>query len=92
MTWFVYILQNQQGTLYTGITTDPDRRLHEHNHTNRAARFTRSRRPWTRIYLEAVQGGRPAALRRERQIKRMSRQQRLGLAISLLAQLHREVE
>lgn len=44
-TWFVYVLECADGTLYTGITTDLERRVHEHNHTRSAARYTRARRP-----------------------------------------------
>jgi putative endonuclease len=43
--WYLYVLECSDQTLYTGITTDPERRTHEHNHTRRAARYTRCRRP-----------------------------------------------
>lgn len=43
--WFMYVLQCADDTLYTGITTDLERRLHEHNHTPRGAKYTRCRRP-----------------------------------------------
>jgi putative endonuclease len=46
--WFVYLLRCADGTLYTGITTDVDRRLAEHNGNHGlGARYTRSRRPVT---------------------------------------------
>jgi len=57
-------------TLYTGITTDAERRLAEHNE-GRGARYTRSRGPVSLVYLErAVDRG--AALRREHEIKKMT--------------------
>jgi putative endonuclease len=43
--WWVYILECADGTLYTGCTTDVARRVHEHNHGARGAKYTRSRRP-----------------------------------------------
>jgi putative endonuclease len=43
--WYVYVVECADETLYTGISTDPHRRLHEHNHTVRGARYTRARRP-----------------------------------------------
>ena len=43
--WFLYVVECQDGTLYTGITTDVERRVHEHNHSTRGARYTRARRP-----------------------------------------------
>ena len=50
--WYVYILRLADDTLYTGITTDPERRLHEHNHTPRGSKYVRSRRPAVIVYLE----------------------------------------
>ncbi|MBC8208488.1 MAG: GIY-YIG nuclease family protein [Desulfobulbaceae bacterium] len=69
--WHVYILLCRDQTLYTGITTDLRRRLHEHNHTGRAARYTRCRRPVELVYSEAA-ASRSAALKREYQIRRLS--------------------
>ena len=43
--WKLYVLQCADDSLYTGITTDLDRRLQEHNESPRGARYTRSRRP-----------------------------------------------
>ncbi len=71
--WFVYILRCADGTLYTGITTDPERRLREHNQDDRlGARYTRARRPLELAYREQA-ASRAAASRREAAIKRMSR-------------------
>jgi putative endonuclease len=42
--WYVYVLQCKDGTFYTGITTDPERRLKEHN-TGKGSKYTRSRIP-----------------------------------------------
>ncbi len=43
--WYLYVVECADETLYTGITTDVVRRLHEHNHTSRGAKYTRARRP-----------------------------------------------
>ncbi|MDY3119180.1 MAG: GIY-YIG nuclease family protein [Peptoniphilus sp.] len=74
---YVYILRCADDTLYTGYTTDPVRRLQEHNH-GFGAKYTRSRRPVTMVYLEEgsdVSWG----LRREAAIKKLSRYQKLQL-------------
>ena len=69
--WCVYIVQCADGTLYTGITTDPVRRLQEHNTgTPRGARYTHTRRPVTLAYTEPVPD-RAAASRREWAIKQL---------------------
>ncbi len=77
--WFVYIIEAENGALYTGISTDPDRRLAEHRASQKGARFFRFTRPVRCVYRERVQG-RPAALRREAEIKRLSRAAKLALA------------
>ncbi len=70
------------GSLYTGITTDLDRRLKEHNgDLSGGARFTRARRPVEVVYQE-TQPDRSQATRRERMIKKMERRQKLALVHS----------
>ena len=66
-TWYVYLLECADGTLYTGITTDPQRRLEQHNR-GRAARYTRTRRPVRLLGSQAIEG-RVAALKLEKRIK-----------------------
>jgi putative endonuclease len=78
MPWTVYLARCGDGTLYTGVTTNPDRRLAEHN-SGCGAAYTRSRRPVTLIYLETV-SDRSGALRREHAIRQMSRIQKEALA------------
>ena len=67
--WFVYILECSDSTLYTGIATDVEARLLEHN-AGRGAKYTRARLPVTLVYTEKVED-RSAALRREHAIKRL---------------------
>jgi predicted GIY-YIG superfamily endonuclease len=75
--WFVYILRCADGSLYTGITKDVDRRLEQHN-AGTASRYTRSRLPVTREYQEE-QPNQSLALKRELAIKAMSRQKKESL-------------
>ncbi len=65
--FYCYILECADGTFYTGWTTDPVRRLRTHNR-GAGARYTRTRRPVSLVYVE-TQPGRAEAMRRERQIK-----------------------
>ena len=76
--WFVYILQCHDGSLYTGITTDPARRVREHNHGTRGARYTRSRRPVRLLYQEAVDS-RSSAQQREHLLRHLPRKQKQQL-------------
>jgi predicted GIY-YIG superfamily endonuclease len=69
--WFLYLLRCADGTLYTGITTDPARRCAQHN-DGTGARYTRTRRPVTLVRVEKLEG-RAAALRRELRVKALSR-------------------
>jgi uncharacterized protein (TIGR02453 family) len=71
MTWYVYLARCGDGTLYTGVTTDPVRRLGAHNRGHGAA-YTRSRLPVRLVHVERA-NGRGDALRRELAIKRLSR-------------------
>jgi putative endonuclease len=65
--------------LYTGIATDLDRRLTEHNSSEKGARYTRSRRPVKLVYSETFPD-RSSASRREYEIKKkMNRAQKLEL-------------
>jgi putative endonuclease len=75
--WFVYILRCAGGTLYTGVTTDLERRLREHNRGS-ASRYTRCRLPARLVYQEPAVG-RSQALRREAAIKSLSRAQKESL-------------
>ena len=70
--WSVYILRCNDETLYTGITTDPKRRLNEHNGLRKGAKYTRTRQPVELVYLEHVTS-RSDAAKREYAIKKMDR-------------------
>jgi len=75
--YFCYMVECKDGSLYTGWTTDPERRVKEHN-AGRGALYTRWRRPVLLRYLEET-ANRSAAQRRENEIKKLSRQKKLDL-------------
>ncbi len=71
--WNVYIVRCSDNTLYTGIATDVERRVTEHNQDDtKGARYTRSRRPVTLVYREGCEN-RAEAARREHQIRRLGK-------------------
>ncbi len=77
MSYYVYMLQCSDNTLYTGCTNDLERRVQTHNE-GKGAKYTRSRRPVELVYHE-IQPDRSAALRREAEMKRLSRKEKLAL-------------
>ena len=69
--WYVYILCCHDGSFYTGVTTDLARRLTEHNHGSRGARYTRARRPVQLCYQEQATD-RSQAQQREHALRKLS--------------------
>ena len=78
MVYYVYILECNDNTLYTGITTDLHRRINEHNFSDKGAKYTKVRRPVKIVYSEKHRG-RSDASKREYEIKKFSRQEKLKL-------------
>jgi len=77
--YFVYILKCADETLYTGIATELERRIEEHNGPDKGAKYTRVRRPVRLVYSEEYPD-RSAASKREYEIKKkMSRAEKLEL-------------
>lgn len=77
--WCVYILECADGSLYTGIARDLERRLAQHNGALAGGpKYTRGRRPVSLRWHEFATS-RPEALRREAAIKRLTRGQKLAL-------------
>ena len=76
--WYVYIVECADGSLYTGITTDVQRRILEHNFSFKSAKYTRSRRPVRLVWSKEVLG-RSEASKEEYRIKRLKRKQKLEL-------------
>jgi predicted GIY-YIG superfamily endonuclease len=75
--WLVYIVECSDGSLYTGITNDLERRCQQHNE-GLASRYTRSRRPVRVRYYESLPS-RSAALIRECAVKLLSRKEKEAL-------------
>lgn len=78
MSYFVYILECNDGSLYTGITTDIKKRLDEHNTKDTGAKYTKIRRPVKLVYQENSEN-RSSASKREYQIKKLTRVKKLQL-------------
>ena len=76
--WKVYIVKCSDASLYTGITTDLDRRINEHNTSKKGAKYTSSRRPVHLVYSE-TQPNRSLASKRESAIKKLNRSDKLIL-------------
>ena len=72
--WYLYILRCKDNTLYTGITTDVEKRLEAHR-SGKGAKYTRGRGPLELVYRESCENH-SEALKREAQIKRLSRQEK----------------
>lgn len=80
--WFVYILKCADNTLYTGVTTDLEKRLKEHNFSEKGAKYTRARRPVIRVYSSEF-SDRSSACKEESRIKKLSRAEKIALIPSL---------
>ncbi len=76
--WFVYIIEAGDGSLYTGVTTDVQRRFKEHCGTAKGAKYLRGRRPLNIVYTES-HPDRGSAQRREADIKRLTKAGKLKL-------------
>jgi len=78
MSYFIYILECNDKTLYTGITKDLQRRVYEHNFSDKGAKYTKVRRPVKLLYSEKS-ANRSEASKREYIIKKFSREKKLEL-------------
>ena len=81
MNYFVYILKCADETLYTGITVDLEKRIAAHN-AGKGAKYTRGRKPVYLFYSEEC-ADRSSALRRESEIKKMSKSEKIALTESV---------
>ena len=86
--WFVYIIESEKGNLYTGITTDLERRFQEHLTSKaKGAKFFRTQKAIQIVYREE-QKNRSLASKREAFIKKMTRKNKLKLISSITWVLH----
>jgi len=77
--YYVYMVQCADNTLYTGIATELERRVKEHNESDKGAKYTRVRRPVSLVYSESYPD-RSSASKREYEIKKkMKRAEKLKL-------------
>ena len=76
-TWKLYMLRCRDGSLYTGITTDVEKRLEAHR-SGKGAKYTRGRGPLELVYQEEC-GDHSTALKREIEIKALTREDKLNL-------------
>lgn len=79
--YYLYILRCKDKTLYTGITVDVAKRVHQHNVSKRGAKYTRSRRPVKLLFTKKFRT-KSKALRMEYTIKQLSRKEKLSLIAS----------
>jgi len=77
MRWFVYIIEANDNSLYTGITTDLQRRFDQHA-SGQGAKFFKGRRPVRFVYYENADNRRSASIR-EAAIKKLTRRQKQQL-------------
>ena len=75
--WYLYILRCGDGTLYTGITTDVEKRLAAHR-SGKGAKYTRGRQPLELVYRESCENH-SQALKREWEVKQLTRQEKEAL-------------
>lgn len=83
MSYFVYILECSDGSLYTGITKDVTKRLNEHNTSDKGAKYTKARRPVKLLYKEPSID-RSSASKREYEIKKLTRLKKLQLILKVI--------
>ena len=79
-TWYLYILRCKDGSLYTGITTDVEKRLEMHR-SGKGAKYTRGRGPLELVYSETCENH-SQALKREWEVKKLPKEQKLQLILS----------
>ncbi len=82
--WFVYMIEAQNGFLYTGVTTDPKRRFIEHSTPAKQAKFFRRSPPKAMVFSYPCQG-RSIALRLEAWVKSLSRSEKIALTPKKIA-------
>jgi putative endonuclease len=78
MAWFVYMIEVSDRSLYTGVTTDVQRRFAEHGDTDKGAKYFRGRKPLKVVYTQSLPD-RSSALKREAEIKKLTRKNKLQL-------------
>jgi putative endonuclease len=78
--WFVYMLRCADNSLYTGVTTDVERRVVEHNAKKSVTKYTRVRQPVSVAYQEKAES-RSEACKRESQLKKLTKKDKEALVL-----------
>jgi len=76
--WYLYVARCNDDTLYTGVTTDLQRRINEHNTSLKGAKYTKTRRPVELAYFKIFKD-RSTAQKAEYKFKRLTRTQKLKI-------------
>jgi len=76
--WYVYIVKCKDDTFYTGITTDLERRILEHNSSFKGAKYTKGRRPVKLVYSKKIKN-KSLASKEECRVKKMTKKDKLKL-------------
>ncbi len=76
--WFLYVLECSDGSLYTGVTTNIQRRLNEHNTSDRGAKYTKTRRP-VKLVWHKEYPTRSEAQSEECRFKKLTRKNKLKI-------------
>ena len=79
--YYLYILKCADGSLYTGITTNLQRRVNEHNGDGKGAKYTAARRPVELVYYKKFKN-RSLASKEEARIKGLSRDEKLNILLT----------
>ena len=79
MKYYLYMVQCFDDTLYTGIATELERRVEEHNSSDKGAKYTRARRPVKLVYSEEYENRSEASKREYFIKKKMSRKEKVSL-------------
>lgn len=80
--FYVYLLRCKDGSLYCGYTNNLERRIFDHNNSNTGAKYTKNKRPVVLVYKEEF-NTKSAALRREIEIKKMTKSQKENIIANL---------
>lgn len=78
MSWYVYMLRCSDDSLYTGVTTDLQRRVAEHNSKTKGAKYTKARQPVILVYFKRSKDRSKAQIK-EAELKKLSRSEKLLL-------------
>jgi len=84
MKFFVYLLRCNDKSLYCGYTNNLDKRLNEHNNSNKGAKYTKKKRPVYLAYFEEYKS-KSEALKREFEIKKLKKELKEKLVIGFAA-------